>query len=150
MANMPTITIPTPDYFVQNSGDRIDKADGKSRALALAAKHGSMRAAIASGDCDRMTIQRYLADGNFSENLSAIEHQLAAMLSADMLDIARFGKEENRLRAMEFILPALEPRFDAGIRRQNASNSGNLAQLLVSHALKSGDVEIELADPFPD
>lgn len=137
--------IPPPRYWMETSGVRRDQAENRTYALASIAKHGSTQQAIVSGEIDRVTLARYLNDGNFSEQLRQVEQAIASRLVANVAHIATSGKEENQLRATEFLLPALDTRFDPGVRRQQVANRGSLDSILLSKALENPEITV---DPF--
>ena len=136
MGSKPVIPIPPPTYFEESSGDRSDKAESKTRSLAAAIEHGGIHAAIAAGKINKDTLSRYLADGNYRENLQRIESALASRLAAVAYEKAEKGSE----KMLEFVLPALDDRFDSGIRRQNVANAGNLASILLQKTLTAENV----------
>lgn len=150
-AKHPAIQIPPPTYF-KEQGDRADRAEKKSETLRIVAEVGSMQRAIAEGKVDRNTLARYLEDGNYRDNLARIEQAMASRLAAVAYEKAANGSD----KMLEFVLPALDDRFDSGIRRQNVANAGNLASILLQKTLtaenvsQSGQVsDVEVIDITP-
>lgn len=142
---------PTPEYFMTVSGNRRDQAENKVETLRAIEKHGGFCKALEAGDVAEASFYRYLTDGNFSEQLKAVESRLAARYVVQLDRIAMKGKEENQLKAIEFALPALDPRFDSGIRRQQVANRGAIDSLLMSKALDDSTVSLDpLAPSMPD
>lgn len=142
-----------PSFFQERSGDRIDKATAKANILALVAEHGSLSKAVAVADVDRVTLSRYLSDGEFTHQLKQIEQGLVSKLVANTLRIATQGKEENQLKATEFLLPALNTQFDAGVRRQSLANRGNIDSILLAKSLSESSVELDpllYSESMPD
>lgn len=144
---IPRSLVPPPSHFVENSNNNIQAATNKSKSLAAVIQHGGLREAIKAGKIDYATLGRYLADPEYATRLKEIETSLCGLLVAKATEKALDGNE----RMLEFVIPALDPRFDSGIRRQQVANRGAIDSLLMSKALEDSTVEIDpLAVSMPD
>lgn len=133
--------IPPPRYWMEHSGNNIQSATNKAESLAAVIEHGSVREAIKAGKIDYATLGRYLADPHYSERLKKIESSLCGLLVSKATEKALEGNE----RMLEFVIPALDTRFDPGVRRQQVANRGSLDSILLSKALENPEITV---DPF--
>lgn len=118
---------------------RIDKREAKSQLLREYISTPSLSQLMTDGKVDRNTLSRYLNDGDFSEKLKQIEHCMSSHLVSVAYSKACNDSDKDQARMIEFVLPALNDRFDSGVRRQKASNIGQLQSLLVSKLLSDVD-----------
>lgn len=133
MINLPDIS---PDQF---SG-RLDTRTNKSEALAAVLETGTVREAIRSGKVDWVTLSRYLSDGVFSEQLKKVEDVLSSALASKAINKSLNDLDKDQARMLEFTLPALDSRFDSGIRREKAKATGVLGSMLFKQLLdRSGE-----------
>lgn len=131
--------IPPASYWMEQSGNNSFGAQNKTESLAAVVQHGSITAACQAGAIDRATLSRYLADPNYTERLKHIEKHLAGALVAKATELALNGSE----RMLEFVTPALDARFDAGVRRQQVQNRGAIDSILMAKALEGATVELD-------
>lgn len=135
----PKAIIPPPHHWMEHSGNNLQAATNKTESLAAVIECGSVKEAIKAGKIDQQTLARYLADPNYHERLRSIETHLAGLLVSKATELALNGSE----RMLEFVTPALDARFDAGVRRQQTANRGAIDSILMAKALDGATVELD-------
>lgn len=137
--------LPSPEDFKEN-GDRSDVAVRKAVALRAILKAGSLSKAIEIGAIDRATAWRYCQDEVFSGRLKQVEAELAAMLAEKAIAKAFDGDND----MIKFTLPAVDPRFDPGVRKAKAQAAGRMRTDLFKSLLESGQGQAPITAPFAE
>ena len=128
-----------PDISPSQFSGRSDTQSNKSESLAAIAAAGSLKQAIRNGDITYDTLSRYLTDGNYQEKLGEVQDVIAAKLASKAVNKALDDLDKDQARMLEFTLPALDSRFDSGIRREKAKATGVLGSILFKELLGSRD-----------
>lgn len=123
--------LPIPEIIPSQFSGRDDRRRNKADALNAIIQTGSVREAIASGEIDRVTLTRYLLDGEFSEKLKLIEHHIAARMTTKAMELAEKGSE----RMIEYVNNALNPQFDPVTRKETARARGVIGSMIFKQLL---------------
>lgn len=102
---------------------------------------GNLTKALKDTGINAIQLRSYLTDGNFKEKLSAIQSELAG----ELFQVGYLKAINGDNRMIEFILPALDSQFDAGVRKQQAATTGLMQSELFKRLLQApgSDVYIE-------
>lgn len=135
MKGYPVGDLSLPDISPNQFSGRSDTQTNKSESLAAIAAAGSLKQAIRNGDITYDTLSRYLTDGNYREKLGEVQEVIAAKLASKAINKALDDLDKDQARMLEFTLPALDQRFDSGIRREKAKATGVLGSMLFKQLL---------------
>lgn len=94
---------------------------------------GNLTKALKDTGINAIQLRSYLTDGNFKEKLSAIQSELAG----ELFQVGYLKAINGDNRMIEFILPALDSQFDAGVRKQQAATTGLMQSELFKRLLQA-------------
>lgn len=132
-----------PSAFEAN-GDRADRARHKAKLLGAVLATGNRNRALEQAGISDDSLARYLQDGVFADNLRKIEDHLAATLTAVAINKANAGDND----MIKFVLPALNDRFDSGIRKARAMGEEKMKTSLFQRLLEQSGQDTETVRPY--